>query len=186
MLLLNGKELAEKIRGDIKKDIDIKVRRYGQVPGLGVIIVGDRKDSLTYVKMKRRICDEVGIISKTFHLSENSSTENIMGVVDILNNDDTVHGILVQLPLPEHVDEEKVLTQVDIDKDVDGFHASNIGNLAMERRQPLFTPCTPSGCLRLLDEYNIDIQGKNAVVIGKSNIVGLPISLMLMKRNTVR
>jgi len=180
-MLLNGKELSTKIKDDLR--VHIRNKAYDNPPGLGVIIVGDRKDSLTYVKMKKRVCDDMGIVSKTIHLSENSSTENVISAVDIFNTDNSIHGILVQLPLPNHVDEEMVLTRVDINKDVDGFHSSNIGNLAMERRKPLFTPCTPLGCIRLLDEYDIDVKGKNAVVIGKSNIVGLPISLMLMKRN---
>ena len=115
-------------------------------------------------------------------LSANSSTENILGIVKIFNSDPTVHGILVQLPLPRHVNEETVLSAVDIDKDVDGFHASNMGNLAMERRTPLFTPCTPLGCLRLIDEYKIPLQGKCGCDWEKQ-YCRLPISLMMMKRN---
>ena len=183
-MILDGRELSKKINTEIKQKIEGYCEKHEDVkPGLGVIIVGDRKDSLVYVNMKRKKCEEIGIESKVIQLSENSSTENILGIVKIFNSDPTVHGILVQLPLPKHVNEEIVLAAVDIDKDVDGFHASNMGNLAMERRTPLFTPCTPLGCLRLIDEYKIPLQGKNVVVIGKSNIVGLPISLMMMKRN---
>ena len=183
-MILDGKELSKKLNSEIKQKIEGYCEKHkDSKPGLGVIIVGDRKDSLVYVNMKRKKCEEIGIESKVIQLSANSSTENILGIVNIFNNDPTVHGILVQLPLPKHVNEETVLSAVNIDKDVDGFHASNMGNLAMERRIPLFTPCTPLGCLRLIDEYNIPLQGKNVVVIGKSNIVGLPISLMMMKRN---
>jgi len=178
-MLLDGKKLASQIKDSIKSNIINK----GITPGLGVIIVGDRKDSALYVKMKNKACNEVGITSKIIKLSENVSTENILFIIDMFNSDNDVHGILIQLPLPEHINEDKVLSRVSIHKDVDGFHATNIGNLAMEKRSPLFVPCTPKGCLRLLEEYNTEFKGKNAVVIGKSNIVGLPISLMLMKKD---
>jgi 5,10-methylene-tetrahydrofolate dehydrogenase/methenyl tetrahydrofolate cyclohydrolase len=153
------------------------------MPGLCVIIVGNRDDSLLYVNMKKKICNEIGINSKSIQLDENVTTENIIGVINVFNTDSSIHGILIQLPLPKHIDENAVLTAVNINKDVDGFHAVNIGNLALAGREPLFTPCTPLGCMRLLDSYDIDIQGKTAVVIGKSNIVGLPVSLLLMKKN---
>ena len=178
-MLLDGKKLASQIKESIRSTIINK----GITPGLGVIIVGDRKDSALYVKMKNKSCKEVGITSKIIKLSENVSTENVLFIIDMFNSDNDVHGILVQLPLPEHINEDKVLSRVAIHKDVDGFHATNIGNLAMEKRSPLFIPCTPKGCLRLLEEYNTEFKGKNAVVIGKSNIVGLPISLMLMKKD---
>ena len=183
MKLLDGKELSKKINLEIKQKIQALKRTNQKKPGLAVVIIGDKKDSLLYVNMKRKVCKEIGIESKLVHISENFTTENIVAIIDILNRDNTVNGILVQLPLPEHINEETVLTSVSLEKDVDGFHSSNIGNVAMENRTPLFTPCTPLGCIRLLDEYNIDLLGKNVVVIGKSNIVGLPISLMLMKRN---
>jgi len=178
-MLLDGKKLASQIKESIRSNIINK----GITPGLGVIIVGDRKDSALYVRMKNKACNEVGITSKIIKLSENVSTENVLFIIDMFNSDNDVHGILVQLPLPEHINEDKVLSRVAINKDVDGFHATNIGNLAMEKRSPLFVPCTPKGCLRLLEEYNTEFKGKNAVVIGKSNIVGLPISLMLMKKD---
>lgn len=177
-MLLDGKKLASQIKESIRSNIINK----GITPGLGVIIVGDRKDSALYVRMKNKACNEVGITSKIIKLSKNVSTENVLFIIDMFNSDNDVHGILVQLPLPEHINEDKVLSRVAINKDVDGFHATNIGNLAMEKRSPLFVPCTPKGCLRLLEEYNTEFKGKNAVVIGKSNIVGLPISLMLMKK----
>ena len=178
-MLLDGKKLASQIKESIRTNIINK----GITPGLGVIIVGDRKDSALYVRMKNKACNEVGITSKIIKLSENVSTENVLFIIDMFNSDKDIHGILVQLPLPEHINEDEVLSRVAINKDVDGFHATNIGNLAMEKRSPLFIPCTPKGCLRLLEEYNIEFKGKNAVVIGKSNIVGLPISLMLMKKD---
>ena len=178
-MLLDGKKLASQIKESIRSNIINK----GITPGLGVIIVGDRKDSALYVRMKNKACNEVGITSKIIKLSDNVSTENVLFIIDMFNSDNDVHGILIQLPLPEHINEDKVLSRVAINKDVDGFHATNIGNLAMEKRSPLFVPCTPKGCLRLLEEYNTEFKGKNAVVIGKSNIVGLPISLMLMKKD---
>ena len=126
--------------------------------------------------MKKKTCEQLGIISKTFTLSESVSEQNIIDIIKSLNNDNTINGILVQLPLPKHINEENILGAVSIEKDVDGFHASNIGNMAMEKRKSLFVPCTPLGCLKILDREEIDLKGMNAVVIGKSNIVGLPIS----------
>ena len=183
MKLLDGKQLSKKINLEIKQKIQELQKTTKQKPGLAVVIIGDKKDSLLYVNMKRKVCREIGIDSKMIHLSENFTTSNVIDIIKIINNDNTINGILVQLPLPQHINEEEVLTSVSLEKDVDGFHSSNIGNVAMENRTPLFTPCTPLGCIRLIDEYNIDLLGKNVVVIGKSNIVGLPISLMLMKRN---
>ena len=175
--------MEKKLATQIKESIRTNIINKSITPGLGVIIVGDRKDSALYVRMKNKACNEVGITSKIIKLSENVSTENVLFIIDMFNSDKDIHGILVQLPLPHHINEDEVLSRVAINKDVDGFHATNIGNLAMEKRSPLFIPCTPKGCLRLLEEYNIEFKGKNAVVIGKSNIVGLPISLMLMKKD---
>ena len=141
-MLLDGKKLATQIKESIRTNIINK----SITPGLGVIIVGDRKDSALYVRMKNKACNEVGITSKIIKLSENVSTENVLFIIDMLNSDKDIHGILVQLPLPHHINEDEVLSRVAINKDVDGFHATNIGNLAMEKRSPLFIPCTPKGC----------------------------------------
>lgn len=182
-MILDGKKIAKSNNDIIKNKIDNKILCNKPAPGLGVIIVGDREDSKLYVNMKKKTCKYVGIKTKTISLDENVTTENVIGAVNIFNSDKTIHGILIQLPLPKHINENQVLTSVDIDKDVDGFHATNMGNLALDSREPLFTPCTPLGCMRLIEHYQIELEGKNAVVIGKSNIVGLPISLMLMKKN---
>jgi len=187
-IILDGRALSKKINSYIKSEIEsLSLNEQQQQPslkpGLCVVIVGDREDSKTYVSMKSKKCKEIGIESKIIQLSENTTTENLLGIINIFNNDKTVNGILVQLPLPQHINQEQVLSSIKLEKDVDGFHCNNMGNLAMENRTPLFVPCTPKGCIRLLDEYNIDVKGKKVVVIGKSNIVGLPISLMLMNRN---
>ena len=170
-------------KNNIKDKISKIKEKHNIQPGLAVVLVGDRKDSITYVNMKKKTCEQLGIISKTFTLSESVSEQNIIDIIKSLNNDNTINGILVQLPLPKHINEENILGAVSIEKDVDGFHVSNIGNMAMEKRKSLFVPCTPLGCLKILDREKINLKGMNAVVIGKSNIVGLPISLLLMKRN---
>ena len=186
-IILDGRALSKKINSYIKSEIESlslnEQQQSSLKPGLCVVIVGDREDSKTYVSMKSKKCKEIGIESKIIQLSENTTTENLLGIINIFNNDKTVNGILVQLPLPQHINKEQVLSSIKLEKDVDGFHCNNMGNLAMENRTPLFVPCTPKGCIRLLDEYKIDVKGKKVVVIGKSNIVGLPISLMLMNRN---
>ena len=181
--IINGKNLSMTYKNNIKDKIFKIKEKYNIQPGLAVVLVGDRKDSITYVNMKKKTCEQLGIISKTFTLSESVSEQNIIDIIKSLNNDNTINGILVQLPLPKHINEENILGAVSIEKDVDGFHASNIGNMAMEKRKSLFVPCTPLGCLKILDREKINLKGMNAVVIGKSNIVGLPISLLLMKRN---
>ena len=182
-MILDGRKVSKTNNDNLKSKIENKLLYSKSNPGLGVIIVGEREDSKVYVNMKKKTCKYVGILTKSITLDENVTTENVIGAVNIFNNDKTIHGILIQLPLPKHINENKVLTAVNIDKDVDGFHATNMGNLALDGREPLFTPCTPLGCLKLIDHYDIELEGKHAVVIGKSNIVGLPISLLLMKRN---
>lgn len=177
-MIIDCKSLANNIKNNIKK----KITDENITPGLGVILVGDSMASLTYIKHKKKACEEVGILFKLLQLSENSSQKNIIDSINLFNNDSEIHGLLVQLPMPKHISEEIVLKNVSIEKDVDGFHANNIGNLAMKNRTPIFTPCTPLGCIRILDSINCDLKGKNVVVIGKSNIVGLPISVMLMKK----
>ncbi|KAL5655516.1 hypothetical protein ACJX0J_034835, partial [Zea mays] len=151
------------------------------VPGLAVVIVGSRKDSQTYVNMKRKACAEVGICSIDVDLPEDISETALVAEVHRLNADPAVHGILVQLPLPKHINEEKILSEISIEKDVDGFHPLNIGKLAMKGREPLFVPCTPKGCMELLSRSGVTVKGKRAVVVGRSNIVGLPVSLLLLK-----
>lgn len=180
--LINGKSIADKIRAEVKHDVEM-LRAKGVVPGLATLIVGNRTDSATYVRMKIKACEECLMASIHRTLPDTSSEEEILQVVRELNENDEVHGILVQLPLPSHVNEEHVLSEISIEKDVDGFHPLNIGRLAMRGREPLFVPCTPRGCIELLKRSGVEISGKNAVVLGRSNIVGLPVSLLLMHEN---
>lgn len=157
--------------------------KHGKVPGLATVLVGERKDSQTYVRMKKKACAEVGITSFSNDLPEDISQEELLSVVRSLNDNPDIHGILVQLPLPDHIDDEGILGAVSLEKDVDGFHPINIGRLSMKRRTPLFVPCTPKGCIELLDRSGIEIEGKHAVVLGRSNIVGLPVAMLLLHRN---
>ncbi|CAN8065108.1 unnamed protein product [Agarophyton chilense] len=183
---LDGKLTAATIRKEVAGEIATLVGRKGATarPGLAVVIVGERKDSQTYVRSKRKACNEVGIASFGYELPADCSQKHVEELVDQLNSREDVHGILIQLPLPDHIDDEKLLDRIKLEKDVDGFHPLNIGRLCMSgRRPPLFIPCTPQGCIELLDRYSVDIEGKNAVVIGRSNIVGLPVAMLLMHRN---
>ncbi|XP_008223146.2 PREDICTED: bifunctional protein FolD 2-like, partial [Prunus mume] len=169
------------IRNEIAEEVRHLSQKYGKVPGLAVVIVGNRKDSQGYVSMKRKACAEVAIKSLDIDLPEDVSQDDLIAEVHELNANPDVHGILVQLPLPKHINEEKVLSEISIEKDVDVFHPLNIGKLAMKGREPLFLPCTPKGCLELLSRSGISIKGKKAVMVGRSNIVGLPVSLLLLK-----
>ncbi len=181
--IINGKEIAATIRGEIKTEVEAMQAEYGQVPGLATVLVGARKDSQTYVRMKKRACAEVGITSFGSDLPADISQEKLIEIVRDLNAKPEVNGILVQLPLPDHIDDEEVLGAVSLEKDVDGFHPLNIGRLSMKRREPLFSPCTPRGCIELLVRSGIEIEGKEAVVLGRSNIVGLPVAMLLLHRN---
>jgi len=181
--IIDGKAIAATIRGEIAEEVAKMKEEYDVVPGLAAVLVGERKDSQTYVRMKKKACAEVGIKSIGVDLPENVSQEDLINVVRDLNASPEVDGILVQLPLPDHIDEEAVLSEIDITKDVDGFHPINIGRLSMKGRHPLFVPCTPRGVIELLDRTGIEIEGKNAVILGRSNIVGLPVSMLLLHRN---
>lgn len=181
--IIDGKACAKTIRGEITEEIETLKAESGQVPGLAVVLVGARKDSETYVRNKERACAEVGIESFASKLPDDISQEELMKVVENYNADDRIHGILVQLPLPNHIDAQKVLDAVSYEKDVDGFHPMNIAQLALKGRSPMFVACTPQGCLELLDRHNVTISGKRAVVIGRSNIVGMPVSLLLQQRD---
>jgi 5,10-methylene-tetrahydrofolate dehydrogenase/methenyl tetrahydrofolate cyclohydrolase len=182
-LLIDGKQIAADIRAEIKTEVEEMKAGTGKVPGLATVLVGTRKDSQTYVKMKKRACKKAGIASFGHDLPEDISREELLKIVLDLNANPDVHGILVQLPLPDHIDEETILSAVSLEKDVDGFHPINIGRLSMKRRDPLFVPCTPKGCIELLDRTGVEIEGKRAVVLGRSNIVGLPAAMLLLHRN---
>ncbi|ESR42922.1 Bifunctional protein FolD 1 [Citrus sinensis] len=158
-------------------------KSIGKVPGLAVILVGERRDSQTYVRNKIKACEEVGIKSIVTEFADGCTEDEVLNALSNYNQDSSINGILVQLPLPQHLDEGKILDAVSLEKDVDGFHPLNIGNLAMRGREPLFIPCTPKGCIELLIRSGVEIMGKNAVVIGRSNIVGLPTSLLLQRHH---
>jgi 5,10-methylene-tetrahydrofolate dehydrogenase/methenyl tetrahydrofolate cyclohydrolase len=182
--LLDGKATAAAVKAELAAECEVIHQRTGKRPGLAVVIVGERKDSQTYVRSKRKACEEVGIESFGFELPVDCKQEELVTLVEELNARSDVHGILVQLPLPDTIDDEAVLDRIALEKDVDGFHPLNIGRLCMTgRTPPLFVPCTPKGCVELLDRYNVPIEGKNAVVIGRSNIVGLPVAMLLLHRN---
>ena len=181
--LIDGKAIAAAIRAEIKAEVEEMQSSTGRVPGLATVLVGGRKDSQTYVRMKKKACAEVGIESFGHDLPADIPQEDLLAVVRELNANPEVHGILVQLPLPGHIDDEEILGAVSLEKDVDGFHPLNIGRLSMKRRDPLFVPCTPKGCIELLDRTGVEIEGRQAVVLGRSNIVGLPVAMLLLHRN---
>ncbi|KAI7845704.1 hypothetical protein COHA_000818 [Chlorella ohadii] len=181
--LIDGKAIAEDIRKELKAEVEQLKAKYGKTPGLAVVLVGERKDSQTYVRNKKKACEEVGIVSYGTDLPETASEEEVLKVVADYNADPNVHGILVQLPLPKHIDEQRVLDAISIEKDVDGFHPLNIGALAMRGRDPLFVPCTPKGCLELLKRSGVQLSGKRAAVVGRSNIVGMPAALLLQRED---
>jgi len=159
--IIDGKTVAEAIRNEVKAEV-AQLRAKGLVPGLATVIVGKRPDSVSYVTSKRQTCQELGIESIGQELPETISQEELLAVVRQLGEDPKVHGILVQLPLPKHINEEVILNAVPIDKDVDGFHPVNVGKLGMKGRQPLFAPCTPSGVVELLDRVGAQISGSRA------------------------
>lgn len=181
--IINGKQISAKVRKEVKEAVDKMRATYGYAPGLATVLVGDNTASATYVRAKHKACTEVGIRSIGRELPADISQEELQAVVQGLNDDPEVDGILVQLPLPKHIDEEAILGTIELEKDVDGFHPINIGRLAMKGRDPLFIPCTPYGCMRLLDEAGVDLNGAEAVVIGRSNIVGLPMAFLLNNAN---
>lgn len=181
--LIDGKAIAALIRKEIKNEVCEMNEAYGKTPGLATVLVGERQDSQTYVNMKKKACKKAGITSFAHDLPEDISQEALLKIVQDLNKNPKIHGILVQLPLPPHIDEEEILGAISLDKDVDGFHPVNIGRLSMKRRAPLFVPCTPKGCIELLDRTGVKIEGKQAVILGRSNIVGLPVAMLLLHRN---
>jgi 5,10-methylene-tetrahydrofolate dehydrogenase/methenyl tetrahydrofolate cyclohydrolase len=181
--LIDGKAIAAEIREEIAKTIASRLERGLPRPGLATVLVGEDPASQVYVRMKRKMCEELGIESFGQTLPRDISQADLEKVVADLNADPRVNGILVQLPLPKHLDEERVLNAISIYKDVDGFHPINIGRLAQKGRKPTFVPCTPYGCMILLEKAGAKFEGANAVVLGRSNIVGMPAALLLIERN---
>lgn len=179
--LIDGKAIAEEIRSEIATEVSQMKSLIGKTPGLAVILVGQRRDCQIYVRNKVVACEEAGIRSEVTELPECCSEDDILSALSKFYENPEIHGVLVQLPLPQHFDEGKILSMLRLEKDVDGFHPLNMGNLAMTGREPLFIPCTPKGCIELLLRSGVQIMGKRAVVIGRSNIVGLPTSLLLQR-----
>lgn len=180
-MIISGKDLAKKIKEEIAGKVPALVEKYGRAPHLAVILVGEDPASQSYVKSKGRDAEQVGYKSTTVRLPEQTSEEELLELIAKLNADDTVDGILVQLPLPAHIDEDRVIEAIAHEKDVDGFHPANVA--ALWQKRACVYPCTPKGVIRMLDEAGVDIEGKRAVVIGRSNIVGLPMAKMMLDRN---
>lgn len=182
-LIIDGKKIASHIQEEIKNEVVRRKNEKRQIPGLATVLVGDDPASQVYLRSKHRACELVGIRSYSRKLPESITQSELEGVIDELNQAKEIHGILIQLPLPGGLDEEKALNRISINKDVDGFHPVNIGRLAQKGRQPLFIPCTPSGILYLLKTVISNLEGKRAVVLGRSNIVGMPTALLLIREN---
>lgn len=178
--VLDGKQIAKDYRQGLKDQVE-ELTSKGYTPKLSVILVGNDGASLSYVKSKKKAAEKIGITSEIVHLVEDTSEEEVLKELDRLNNDDSVSGILVQVPLPDQVSEQKVLESIDPAKDVDGFHPANIGKLYIDEQT--FVPCTPLGVMELLNHADMDLEGKNAVVIGRSHIVGQPVSKLLLQKN---
>ncbi len=176
--IIDGKSIAKKVKSEVKTAVDTLLSRGGRRPGLAVVMVGDNPASAVYVRNKRLACADCGITSVSHDLPQSTSEIELLSVIEGLNADPTVDGILVQLPVPEHIRQSEIVERIDPAKDVDGFHPYNIGRLA--ERQPLIRPCTPFGVIRMLDHIGVTLLGKHCVVVGASNIVGRPMSLELL------
>lgn len=179
--IISGKIVSEKIRSELKKEISEFKAKEGRAPGLAVVVVGNDPASAVYVRNKHKACIDVGIESLQIEYPEDTSEDELLSKIDKLNLDPRVDGILVQLPLPRHIDEEKVINRISPKKDVDAFHPVNVGKITIGNYS--FLPCTPAGIISLLDHYKVEIEGKRCVVIGRSNIVGKPMALLLTERN---
>ena len=180
-IVISGKEVSQKLREDLKLEVSEFIKSTGVTPGLAVIIVGEDPASKVYVRNKHRGCVEAGMRSFEITMPEQTSEEELLAKIAELNANDEVHGILVQLPLPKHINEDKIIHAISPEKDVDAFHPMNVGKIMTGKYD--FLPCTPAGIMALLDYYKIDICGKTCVVIGRSNIVGKPMSLLLLEKN---
>lgn len=179
--LIDGKKVSQHIREEVAREVEKLKNETGITPGLAAVLVGDNPASEIYVRNKRKACGEVGIYSEEYKLPKETSETELLSLVEKLNNDAKIHGILVQLPLPEQINSTKILRSVSPSKDVDGFHPENVGLLV--EGNPRFISCTPNGIMKMLDFYNIEIKGKEAVVVGRSNIVGKPTAILLLHRH---
>ena len=178
--ILNGKEVSQRIKDELKEEVK-KLKNDNIFPGLAVIIVGDDPASRVYVNSKKKACEEIGIYSQEYALPENTTQDELLDLVEKLNGDTKINGILVQLPLPSHIDEEAVINAISPKKDVDAFHPVNVGKIMIGNYD--FLPCTPAGVMELIKESGIDISGKECVVVGRSNIVGKPQAMLLLHQN---
>ena len=181
--IIDGKKVAARVRDEVAAAVAEMKEKHNYTPGLATVLVGEDPASDTYVRSKQRMCERLGLRSVGHKLPADASQEEVVALVARLNADPEINGILVQLPLPKHIDEEAVLNTIDLEKDVDGFHPVNIGRLAMKGREPLFIPCTPAGCMELLADAGVGTNGAEAVIVGRSNIVGLPMAMLLQKAN---
>lgn len=179
-VIIDGKQIAADVRADVAKKV-AELNKKGIQPCLAVILVGENPASVSYVTGKRKALAEVGMVDRSIEVPESTTEQELLKIIDGLNKDDKVHGILVQLPLPKHINEDKVIMAIDPSKDVDGFHPVSVGNLMIGR--PGFLPCTPHGIIVLLQKMGIETSGKHAVVIGRSNIVGKPVSILLARKD---
>lgn len=179
-VILDGKGYAVTCKENIRKEVE-KLTAMGHQPGMAVVLVGNNPASQVYVRNKEKDCQECGIYSAMYTLPEETTQQQLLELLDVLNHDEKIHGILVQLPLPKHIDSQRVIEAIDPIKDVDAFHPTNVGYLTAG--MPRFAPCTPAGIVKLMEEYGIDPSGKHCVVIGRSNIVGKPMALLLLQKN---
>ena len=181
MILIDGKKIASELREDLKKEVSELKKKFNKVPGLTVILIGDLTPSQIYVRNKEKSANEVGLKSEVIKYPDNVDEKTILNKIQELNKDDTVSGILVQLPLPKHIDKQKVIETITPDKDVDGFHPMNVGNLSSGYDSSV--PCTPLGCYLLIKKIEPNLSGKKAVVVGRSNLNGKPMAQLLLKEN---
>jgi methylenetetrahydrofolate dehydrogenase (NADP+)/methenyltetrahydrofolate cyclohydrolase len=179
--LIDGKKVSQHIREEIAREVEKLKDKTGIAPGLAAVLVGDNPASEIYVRNKRKACEQVGIYSEEYKLPKETTESELLSLIDQLNNNEKIHGILVQLPLPEQINSTTILRSVSPSKDVDGFHPENVGLLV--EGNPRFISCTPNGIMKMLDFYNIEIKGKEAVVVGRSNIVGKPTAILLLHRH---
>ena len=184
-ILIDGKQIAKDLRESLKNEIDLLKKKYNKVPGLAVVQIGNMAASSVYVKAKTKSAKEVGINVIDHHLEDSTTENELLELITKLNNNESVNGILVQLPLPKHINEQLILDSINPDKDADGFHPLNVGKLSIanSNKENLLIPCTPYGCLIMLKSINQDLSGKNAVIVGRSNIVGKPMAQLLIKES---
>lgn len=176
--IIDGRKVSNAVKEAVKVKVDLRVSQGLRAPGLAVVLIGDDPASSVYVNHKKKACEQVGFVSKSWHWESTATQSELLALIDELNEDASIDGILVQLPLPDHIDTETVIESIHPDKDVDGFHPYNIGRLTV--RMPTLRPCTPYGCMTLLNHYGLSAKGKHAVIVGASNIVGRPMSLELL------